>query len=68
VLVREPDELGLERAHPQLTLGVRLVERRLLGYVPALLVPAETDAGELVIANLYAGREMDGFGALERAF
>ena len=26
VLVREPDELGLERAHPQLALGVRLVE------------------------------------------
>src|SRR6266542_4977222 len=26
VLVREPDELGLERAHPQLALGARLVE------------------------------------------
>ena len=26
MLVREPDELGLERAHPQLALGVRLVE------------------------------------------
>jgi hypothetical protein len=26
VLVREPDELGLERAHAQLTLGARLVE------------------------------------------
>src|SRR5215207_4093745 len=26
VLVREPDELGLERAHPQLAFGVRLVE------------------------------------------
>jgi catechol 2,3-dioxygenase-like lactoylglutathione lyase family enzyme len=26
VLVREPDELGLERAHPQLSFGVRLVE------------------------------------------
>ena len=26
VLVREPDELGIERAHPQLAFGVRLVE------------------------------------------
>jgi hypothetical protein len=26
VLVREPDERGVERAHPQLALGVRLVE------------------------------------------
>src|SRR3954462_8266939 len=26
VLVREPDELGLERAHPQLALRARLVE------------------------------------------
>src|SRR5205823_9188062 len=26
VLVRKPDELGLERAHPQLALGARLVE------------------------------------------
>src|SRR5512142_2249493 len=26
VLVREPDQLGVERAHPQLALGVRLVE------------------------------------------
>jgi len=26
VLVGEPDELGLERAHPQLALGARLVE------------------------------------------
>src|SRR6266508_269382 len=26
VLVREPDQLGLERAHPQLALGARLVE------------------------------------------
>src|ERR1043166_2951669 len=26
VLVREPDQLGLERAHPQLSFGVRLVE------------------------------------------
>jgi hypothetical protein len=26
VLVREPDELGLERAHPQLALGARLLE------------------------------------------
>jgi hypothetical protein len=26
VLVREPDELGVERAHPELTLGARLVE------------------------------------------
>src|SRR5262245_4387012 len=26
VLVREPDELGVERAHPQLAFGVRLVE------------------------------------------
>jgi hypothetical protein len=26
VLVREPDELGLERAHPQPALGARLVE------------------------------------------
>ena len=26
VLVREPDHLGVERAHPQLTFGVRLVE------------------------------------------
>jgi ribosomal protein S18 acetylase RimI-like enzyme len=26
VLVREPDQLGLERTHPQLTLGLRLVE------------------------------------------
>src|SRR5437867_976908 len=26
VLVREPDELGLERAYPQLALGARLVE------------------------------------------
>ena len=26
VLVREPDELGLERAHPQLALAARLVE------------------------------------------
>jgi hypothetical protein len=26
VLVREPDELGLERAHSQLAFGVRLVE------------------------------------------
>jgi gamma-glutamylcyclotransferase (GGCT)/AIG2-like uncharacterized protein YtfP len=33
-----------------------------------ILVPAETDAGELVIANLYAGRDMDGFGAFEGAF
>ncbi|MCA1837640.1 MAG: hypothetical protein LC674_02355 [Actinobacteria bacterium] len=24
--MREPDQLGVERAHPQLTLGVRLVE------------------------------------------
>src|SRR5262249_47049741 len=26
VLVGEPDELGLERTHPQLALGVRLLE------------------------------------------
>ena len=26
MLVGEPDELGLERAHPQLALGARLVE------------------------------------------
>src|SRR4051812_850292 len=26
VLVREPDQLGLERAHPQLPFGARLVE------------------------------------------
>jgi hypothetical protein len=26
VLVREPDELGLERTHPQLALRARLVE------------------------------------------
>ena len=26
MLVREPDELGLERTHPQLALGARLVE------------------------------------------
>jgi hypothetical protein len=26
VLVREPDELGVERVHAELTLGVRLVE------------------------------------------
>src|SRR5262245_27079892 len=26
VLVREPDQLGVERAHPQLSFGVRLVE------------------------------------------
>jgi predicted alpha/beta-hydrolase family hydrolase len=26
VLVREPDQLGVERAHPQLAFGVRLVE------------------------------------------
>jgi hypothetical protein len=26
VLVREPDRLGLERKHPQLAFGVRLVE------------------------------------------
>src|SRR5215470_10372687 len=26
VLVSEPDELGVERAHPQLAFGVRLVE------------------------------------------
>src|SRR5438105_710132 len=26
VLVREPDQLGVERAHPQLALGVRLVK------------------------------------------
>ena len=26
MLVREPDQLGLERAHPQLAFGVRLVE------------------------------------------
>src|SRR4051812_50219585 len=26
VLVREPDRLGLERTHPQLAFGVRLVE------------------------------------------
>ena len=26
VLVREPDQLGLERAHPQLAFGVRLIE------------------------------------------
>jgi gamma-glutamylcyclotransferase (GGCT)/AIG2-like uncharacterized protein YtfP len=32
-----------------------------------ILVPAETDCGELVIANLYAGRETDRFGALESA-
>jgi hypothetical protein len=27
-----------------------------------ILVPVETDAGELVIANLFAGSELDGFG------
>ena len=26
MLVREPDQLGVERAHPQLAFGVRLVE------------------------------------------
>ena len=26
VLVREPDQLGVERAHPQLAFGARLVE------------------------------------------
>ena len=26
VLVREPDQLGLERTHPQLAFGLRLVE------------------------------------------
>lgn len=26
VLVREPDQLGVERAHPQLAFGVRLVK------------------------------------------
>src|SRR5512143_3587616 len=26
VLVREPDQFGVERAHPQLAFGVRLVE------------------------------------------
>src|SRR5215213_2238463 len=26
VLVREPDQLGVERTHPQLAFGVRLVE------------------------------------------
>jgi hypothetical protein len=28
VLVREPDQLGVERAHPQLAFGVRLIELR----------------------------------------
>jgi hypothetical protein len=28
VLVREPDQLGVERAHPQLAFGVRLIEAR----------------------------------------
>jgi hypothetical protein len=36
VLVREPDELGLERAHPQVALGARLVElAEANGHVPA---------------------------------
>ena len=26
MLVREPDQLGVERAHPQLAFGLRLVE------------------------------------------
>jgi gamma-glutamylcyclotransferase (GGCT)/AIG2-like uncharacterized protein YtfP len=33
-----------------------------------ILVPAETDGGELVIANLYAGRETDRFGAIDSVF
>jgi hypothetical protein len=36
VLVGEPDELGVERAHPELALGARLVElAEANGYVPA---------------------------------
>ena len=33
-----------------------------------ILVPAETDGGELMIANLYAGRETDRFGAIDSVF
>ena len=42
VLVREPDQLGVERAHPQLAFGVRLVE------LPTLDV--DRPAGEEMVA------------------
>src|SRR3954467_15589343 len=60
VLVREPDELGLERAHPQLTLGARLVElAEANGHVAAddARAPAGLDDDHLQAARVARRRD-----------
>src|SRR5204862_6411227 len=60
VLVREPHELGLERAHPQLALGARLVElAEANGYVAADddRTPARLDDDHLQAARVARRRD-----------
>src|SRR5205823_3754018 len=60
VLVREPHELGLERAHPQLALGARLVElAEANGYVAADddRTPARLDDDHLHAARVARRRD-----------
>jgi hypothetical protein len=62
----DPIAVQLRGAEALPDLGQRLDEIEGAAY-ERILVPAETDGGERVIANLFAGREMDGFGAFESA-
>src|SRR4249920_4049755 len=60
VLVREPDQLGVERAHPQLALGARLVElAEPNGHVAADddRTPARLDADHLQAARVARRRD-----------
>src|SRR5207247_328509 len=52
VLVREPDELGLERAHPQLALGARLVELAEVASCCARLAPEMLHRAALTVLSL----------------
>ena len=70
MLVREPDQLGVERAHPQLAFGVRLVElaepdrmgRRRVSCPLALALGVESDPKGSVESGR-GGRVVRGGGA-----
>jgi hypothetical protein len=65
VLVREPEELGLERVHPQLALGTRIVElAEADGHVPADhdRAPARLDHDDLQAARVARRRDEEGSG------
>src|SRR5215472_15571939 len=60
VLVREPDQLGVERAHPQLAFGARLVElAKANRYVAAYndRTPARLDDDHLQAARVARRRD-----------